>query len=250
MDLPILLYHHLVKDQEACPDHYEIGVRQFETQLDLLGGNGFETISLADLCLALDEGRDLAKAVILTFDDALRSFHQLALPALLRRRMRATVFVPVGEIGGTNRWDAAAGFPERAVMTESELQEIAAEGIEIGSHGWTHRSLPDCSEAEMKEELTRSRERLQGLGLTADYFAYPYGHHSERCCEMVKAAGYHAAASIFSDAPSVTGNRFALRRIYVHPADSAWRFRCKLSRPYLRYKAIRGRPRGKNPARA
>lgn len=251
MDLPILVYHHLVQTDHVNADSYEISLSQFEEQLDLLQALGFETISLADLCLALDEGRrNLSKVVVLTFDDAFRSFHELALPTLSRHGMRATVFVPVGEIGGTNRWDAAAGYPQRAVMSESELREIAAAGMEIGSHGWTHRSLPGCSEHEIEEELVRSRERLRELGFAADFFAYPYGHYSKRCIELVKAAGYKGAASMFSDAPSVTDNRFALRRVYVHPGDTPLRFRCKLSRPYLRYKAMRGRPVENDPARA
>lgn len=251
MDLPILLYHHLVEAAQVAPGSYEISFRQFEEQLDLLQILGFKTISFADLCGALDTPRcDLSKVAILTFDDAFRSFHRLALPALLRRSMRATVFVPVGEIGGTNRWDAAAGYPRREVMSESELREIADAGMEIGSHGWTHRSLPECSEREIEEELVRSRERLRDLGHHAEFFAYPFGHYSERCIDLVKAAGYRAAASIFSDAASVTANRFALRRIYIHPADTALRFRCKLSRPYLRYKAIRGRPPENDFARA
>ena len=189
------------------------------------------------------------RIAIITFDDGFRSFFELAFPALKRRGMRATVFVPAGEIAGTNRWDLAAGYPQHPVMSDGELREIAAAGMEIGSHGWAHRSLPECSELEAREELVQSRERLGELGLVPDIFAYPYGHYSRHCVEIVNEAGYQAAASIFSDAPSVTANRFAMRRIYVHPGDTPLRFRSKLSRAYLRYKAMRGMPAGANAAK-
>lgn len=241
--MPILLYHHLVEGENVDRGDYEISLRQFEAQLDTLRRLKFATIDFATL-LEMLEGRQTPRPrmAIITFDDAFRSFFELALPALKRRGMRATVFVPAGEIGGSNRWDNANGFPRREIMSEDELQQMAAEGMEIGSHGWAHRSLPECSDAEAREELVRSRERLHALGHTADVFAYPHGHYSETSKELVAAAGYRAAVSIFSDAPSVTADRYAMRRIYVHPGDARWRFRAKLSRTYLRLMARRGMP--------
>jgi peptidoglycan/xylan/chitin deacetylase (PgdA/CDA1 family) len=243
MDLPILLYHHLVEGENVDAGHYEVSLRQFEEQLDTLRRLKFETIDFRTLTEMI-EGRPKPRRrmAIITFDDAFRSFIELALPALKRRGMRATVFVPAGEIGGSNRWDSAKGFPRRAIMTEDELWQIATEGMEIGSHGWAHRSLPACSDAEAQEELVRSREHLRTLGHAADVFAYPHGHHSEKSKALVAAAGYRAAVSIFSDAPSVTDDRYAMRRVYVHPGDTPWRFRGKLSRPYLRLMAQRGKP--------
>jgi hypothetical protein len=47
--------------------------------------------------------------------------------------------------------------------------------------------------------------------------------------------------SIFSGASTVTGDRYAMRRIYVHGGDSWLRFTAKLTRPYLRYAAWRDR---------
>jgi len=243
MDLPILLYHHLVEGENVDAGHYEVSLRQFEEQLDTLRRLKFETIDFATLTEMLDgRQKPRPRMAIVTFDDAFQSFANLALPALKRRGMRATVFVPAGEIGGSNRWDSAKGFPRREIMSEDELRQIAVEGTEIGSHGWAHRSLPECSEAEAREELFRSREHLRALGHAADVFAYPHGHHSKNSAEMVAAAGYRAAVSIFSGAPSVTADRYAMRRIYVHPGDTPWRFRGKLSRPYLRLMARRGMP--------
>jgi peptidoglycan/xylan/chitin deacetylase (PgdA/CDA1 family) len=249
IDLPILLYHHLVDGTEAAANQYEISLRQFEEQLDILRRSKFETIDFRTL-IAMMDGREKprTRVAIITFDDAFRSFYELAIPALQQRGMRATVFVPAGEIGGSDRWNGEKGTVPRELMTEDQLREAAAEGMEIGSHGWAHRSLPECSEAEAREEVCRSIEHLAGLGLRPEVFAYPYGRYSPENIAMVRSAGYSAAVSIFSDAPTVTANRFAMRRIYIHPGDSRWRFRCKLSRTYLRYKAVRGIPNETPPA--
>ena len=48
--------------------------------------------------------------------------------------------------------------------------------------------------------------------------------------------------SVFSDAPTVTANRYAMRRVYIHSGDTDLRFRLKLTGAYLRYKAWRDVP--------
>jgi peptidoglycan/xylan/chitin deacetylase (PgdA/CDA1 family) len=243
MNIPILLYHHLIAGDHADRRFYELSISQFEEQLDLLKRFEFETITFASLMRMLDNTEAARpRMAIITFDDAFCSFRELALPALQRRGMHATLFVPAGHLGGTNSWDAARGFPERPIMNEEELRSVAKAGIEIGSHGWHHRSLPMCNDSELEEEVLRSREKLSSLVSTVDYFAYPGGEYSPRSCAIVERAGYAAAASIFSGERSVTANRFAMRRVYIHPGDTSLRFRIKLSDIYLRYKAFRGLP--------
>jgi peptidoglycan/xylan/chitin deacetylase (PgdA/CDA1 family) len=244
-DIPILLYHHLVPGEAVNPSAFEISIRQFEQQLDLLADLKFSVINFAALLRMMNgEEPRRERIAIITFDDAFRSFFEFAFPALKRRGLSATLFVPAGEIGGKNRWDTATGFPEREVMNENEVREVAAGGMEIGSHGWLHRCLPECTDAEAGEELHRSRDRLAALGLPPQVFAYPYGRHSPKHAAMVRDTGYEAAVSIFSGAPTVTADRFAMRRVYLHPGDSPWRFRLKLSSSYSRYKAFRERRTG------
>jgi hypothetical protein len=57
--------------------------------------------------------------------------------------------------------------------------------------------------------------------------------------DMLREAGYRGAVSMFSQAASVTADRFCLRRIMPHRGDSALSFRMKLSPLYLRYVAWR-----------
>src|SRR5207244_1598939 len=165
-------------------------------------------------------GHDARRIVVITFDDALRSFIELALPALRARGMTASLFVPVAEIGGTNRWDTDRGFPRRAVMTDDEIRQVMEAGIEIGVHGWAHRDLRHCSDAELHEEIFDSRQEMQRrFGMAPNFFAYPYGKGFPRLYPLLAKAGYQGAVSIFSNEPTVTANRFCMRRIYIHSGD-------------------------------
>ncbi len=243
MNLPILMYHELEPRGPISP--YAASVLQFERQLDLLGANGFKTISFRELLEAIATGRKLSrKSVILTFDDGYQSFRELAVPALRARGMTATVFLVAGEIGGSNRWETEPDFPRRALMDEAGIRDVQAKGMELGSHGWMHRDLTACSEPQVEEELVRSRLELQRrFGVEIETFAYPYGRHAPEHFPRVACAGYRAAVSIFSDAASVTENPYAMRRVYVHEGDTTLRFRCKLSSAYLRFLAWRGIPK-------
>jgi peptidoglycan/xylan/chitin deacetylase (PgdA/CDA1 family) len=240
-DLPILMYHHLIEEGEPVAGSFEIKAGAFVQQLDCLRKWGYEIVGLNRLMAFIEGKKTLPRRpVILTFDDAYHSFLELVLPELRRRSMTATVFVPAGEIGGTNRWDQERGFPKRPVMTAGELRTCREAGIEIGAHGWLHRNLTQCSRAEAEEEIVRSRDELaRCLGTPPTFYSYPYGAHLPEHFEMLAKAGYQAAVSIFSAAPTVTANRYAMRRVYIHPGNTTLSFRLKLSGLYLRYKAWR-----------
>ena len=236
------MYHHVVASDQADERLYEVSIHQFERQLDWLKSWKFKTISFNELLRGLTEDSELPRhSVIITFDDAFRSFLELALPSLRRRSMRATMFVPAGHIGGTNVWDEDRGFSQRRITTADELRQIAAAGTEIGSHGWLHRDLTLCSESEVDEELVRSKAELERVvERPVRVFSYPYGHYRSEHFSRLRAARYEAAVSIFSNEPTVTSNRFAMRRVYIHPGDGALRFKVKLSAAYLRFLAWRG----------
>lgn len=236
MNLPILMYHHLEPDGVPLTP-YTVHAGAFEKQLDWLRRSGFIPLTFQDLFAALDVGAPLpAKPVILTFDDGYESFRELALPRLAARNMKATVFIVAGEIGNFNRWDVERGIAKRALMGAAGIQEIVTSGMEIGSHGWVHRNLNECSATEQQEEISRPGPELERrFGVRPQAFAYPYGAHSRRHFDWLQAAGYRGAVSIFSDQPAVTTNLFSMRRIYIHPGDGRFRFRMKMSPLYLRH---------------
>jgi peptidoglycan/xylan/chitin deacetylase (PgdA/CDA1 family) len=242
MDVPILMYHHLVAGDQVDAGAYEISIAQFGRHLDFLQRGGFKTVSMREVFDAAEGDAALPRrAVVITFDDAFRSFFELGWPALRARGMTASLFVPAGEIGGSNRWDAATGMPHRDVMTEAEIKTVRAGGIEIGAHGFAHRNLNECSDDERRKEVVRSRDELQRrFGAAPEFFAYPYGANDARAQTLLAGAGYRGALSIFSPAKSVTAERFCVRRIYIHSGDEGMKFRVKLWPLYLKLLAFRG----------
>jgi peptidoglycan/xylan/chitin deacetylase (PgdA/CDA1 family) len=86
------------------------------------------------------------------------------------------------------------GPGERLFVNWTELKEMAAAGMDIGSHTHTHRLLAHLSPAEQRQELGRSKEILEGrLGAPVSSVAYPIGSrvaYSAETCSIAASLGY------------------------------------------------------------
>jgi peptidoglycan/xylan/chitin deacetylase (PgdA/CDA1 family) len=177
----ILSYHSI----DASGSPVSLAPESFRCHLDWFASGRVRVLPLAELLAAPEE----PDAVALTFDDALVSFDELAWPALRERRLPVALFVPVSHLGGDNAWGGAAErrIPRLPVIGREGLRRLAGEGVEVGSHGLTHRDLRALSEEELERELAESRWRLEELtGSRPTAIAYPYGAHDAR---VAAAAG-------------------------------------------------------------
>jgi peptidoglycan/xylan/chitin deacetylase (PgdA/CDA1 family) len=82
--------------------------------------------------------------------------------------------------------------PAERMMDWNDLHQVAAEGVEIGSHTTSHDSLPTIAEDErLRRELVYSKHRLETeLKQPVDIFAVPNGHYNGHVLEQAAAAGY------------------------------------------------------------
>jgi len=169
-----------------------------------------------------------------TFDDAYRNF-AAALPVLQDLRVRGSVFVCT-ELASDGRafhvpelegrvGDAA---DELLTMPWQTLRELAAQGIEIGSHTVSHPHLPELGDAELRHELVDSREEIEArLGRPCRFLAYPYGDNDARVRVAARRAGYIAAYTLRAGWRGA--DPFALSRVDIYRRDRLSRFLAKVS---------------------
>ena len=79
------------------------------------------------------------------------------------------------------------------MMNLSQLKEVSAAGIVIGSHSLSHPNLKieDTSLDLLEKEFSESKIQLESLlNKPVDVFAFPNGMYSEKSIEIAKEAGY------------------------------------------------------------
>ena len=116
----------------------------------------------------------------ITFDDGEQSQFHNALPLLAEHGFKATYFVTPGLIG------TAAKF-----LGWDDLRALQAAGHSVQSHGWSHKFLTFCSEAELAHELRASKQSLEdNLVSAVEEISVPGGRWDQRVIEACAAAGY------------------------------------------------------------
>lgn len=126
-----------------------------------------------------------SRACSLTFDDGP---HPLGTPVMLdvlRAHGAKATFFCLGH--------AAEKYPDI-------VRAVAADGHEVGIHGWTHTQVDTMTHRELKRDIQRSRERCEQLvGRTVRYARPPYGTVTagflEVCRELgLEGVGWHTTA--------------------------------------------------------
>jgi len=208
-DVPILTYHSV----SSAPDSFAVSPDAFAAQMDALQRAGFHTVTFHEWLEHEEHGAPLpGKPVILTFDDGYEDAYAAVLPALRSRGMRGVFFVVSSLVGADASHRVVQG--DRRYLVWPEVRALAAAGMEIGSHGAGHVRLADLPRAQVLEELTRSKERLEaGLGGPIEVLAYPYNSVRRWMVPLVEKSGYRAAVAGFAHGGA---GRFALYRIGVY----------------------------------
>ncbi|MEP7041504.1 MAG: polysaccharide deacetylase family protein [Dokdonella sp.] len=104
--------------------------------------------------------------------------------------------------------------PDCRPMTWTQLVEMSAAGMEIGSHGVSHRMLAKLPSADLHDEVFESKRVLeQQLHRPVAAISYPVGGSNAYNAEViaaVKAAGYKVACTYIAGT-----NRLPLKAIYA-----------------------------------
>jgi peptidoglycan/xylan/chitin deacetylase (PgdA/CDA1 family) len=86
-------------------------------------------------------------------------------------------------------------FVDELYLDVHDLQEMAADGMEIGSHGHSHQWLESLDACAQEADIEQSLRLLDEVGLPRrDFlFCYPYGSHNDTTLRILEAKGCGAA---------------------------------------------------------
>jgi len=176
--IPILMYHSISDNLFGISHpYYQINTspEAFHRQMRWLRKEGYETVDLARAWESLDQGTDLSKKVVLTFDDGYRDFYIEALPILKQYGFVATVFLATDRIRNHSARIEGAEY-----LTWNDVRELQTVGIRFGSHTVSHADLRSLDLEQIEFELQYSKETIeQQTGAIVESFSYPFSFPEE-----------------------------------------------------------------------
>ena len=204
-----LTFHDVLANDQPVPAEsdafYRVTAKEMEELLSRLRHLGYQTVS-SRAFRAWQRGQGVLpeRTVVLTFDDGYTSHLDIVASLLLRYRFSATFFIPVERVGRSGH------------LTWEQLRKLVFLGMEIGSHGMTHRPLTSLSPKELDQELGESKRTLEErLGVPIQALAAPGGFWNGKVAEAAQRAGYDAVWVSMIGTNGRDTNSAALRRVVV-----------------------------------
>jgi len=210
------MYHYLsVPPPDADIYRLDLSVTPdtFEAQMKYLASAGYHPIRISDLTDYLLNGTQLpSKPIVLTFDDGYRDNYENALPVLKKYKFPATFFIIAQFID-----DQKPGY-----MTWDQVEDLAIEGMEIGSHTLDHIDLRGKSRSVQASEIAGSKAMIESrIGTPVESFCYPSGQYDAQTISILRSTGYLAATTEIQGMYQSSNDTYQLRRIRVRGSYSA-----------------------------
>lgn len=188
-----LMYHELeMAARSLCQSEpgyvrYTLPLETFHKQLEWLKDSGWRCLNVSealDYFVGHPSAASPQPTACITFDDGCETDLIAAAPVLGKLGFHATSYVTAGFLG------------QPGYLTNAQLRELDALGIEIGCHSMTHAYLSDISEADLHREIVDAKERIeQILGHGIDHFSCPGGRYDDRTLVMARRAGFRTVAN-------------------------------------------------------
>ena len=234
--VPVIQYHMI--DKPSRSSRVRGGFTppaRFARQMRYLQAQGFVFYTAAELIdFYLTEGKFPANGITVTFDDGCQDSYTNAFPVLRGLGIKATIFLVPSVIGKISAKPLAMGEEARPHLSREEILEMAAHGIEFGSHTTNHRLLHELKPEEVKYEVSDAKKQIEELlQKPCKTLAYPAGFFNATVEKIVAKEGYTCAFSTVYG-PKEPINLYALNRIEILRRDRfLWQFARKI-RPLKR----------------
>src|SRR3989338_549745 len=177
----VLMYHGIVTPQTPVPreretgaDLYDVTAENFRAQMEWLKENLYRTVTIRKNLDAFS-----TKEMLLTFDDGEMNNCTAAMPLLKEFGFISHFFLIAKRIG------------KDGYMGWEQIRQLNAEGMVVGSHGFSHEILTNLLDTQIREELSASKKHLErNMGIPVESISIPRGFCNEKIIRMARETGY------------------------------------------------------------
>jgi putative cell wall-binding protein/peptidoglycan/xylan/chitin deacetylase (PgdA/CDA1 family) len=230
--IPVLMYHHILRNEENNRfrnTSTTITDKEFYDQMKLLKSDKFSTITINDLELFLTKKRNLpSKAIILTFDDGLKSVYKYAYPILKEYQFQASEFIITERIPSS----PVPFNPDDLQFLSWQEMNAMSDVFEFHSH--TH-AMHHLSKDNKGYLLVKNRDEVKSDILMSKtimnntpYFVYPFGHYNQSTIQILKELDFRISFTTQYGKVTLGDDLLQLKRIGIPPGISLNEFASKI----------------------
>jgi peptidoglycan/xylan/chitin deacetylase (PgdA/CDA1 family) len=222
----VLCYHGVGRvGTGADPHGLFLSKELFGEHIEIIQAQRYELLAVGELWRAMRTGAGTEQRASISFDDGLVQTAREAIPMLLERGARCSMFIATGLMGKRH-----PDLDEEMIVSREEVLELAQAGVEIGAHTVDHVELNDLPFEQALDQLRRSKATLEDLlGKEVTSMAYPYGRPRGQTPLAAECAGYELACAC---AGPGAWEPFNLPREPIHPSATPLRLRLKMAGLY------------------
>jgi peptidoglycan/xylan/chitin deacetylase (PgdA/CDA1 family) len=212
ISVPILLYHHI--SDKLNPTRYVISINVFKKQMQILKDLEYTTITASQLAELIRGGGYIPlRPIVITFDDGFADIYHNAYPILNEFGFVGVVYIISGMVNMGGH------------LNLEQIQELAINGWEIGSHSVNHYDLTKLDGFSLVEELQQSKIALEEMvGSSIVTFAYPYGEANDEVRQKTEQVGYRAGMRLGINTTHMLSMLYNLNRIEIENRYSIEQF--------------------------
>ena len=219
LHVPILMYHYvseLPADAGSLRRGLTVVPEMFESQLQYLKDQGYETVLLKDLYDALELGKPLPeKPIVLTFDDGYKDAYTDVFPLLQKYESVGEFFVLA----------TPPHYESPDYMTWADMQEMAEAGMSIQGHGRDHYDLRGRTYDFLVFQILGIKQAVEAhTEVPVTFFCYPSGKYDSSVLAVVESAGYVGGVTTEWGTTQTLDNRYTWPRLRVHGGWSLAKF--------------------------
>ncbi len=223
--IPVLMYHWFYDDTkgekpgESNPHNY-VSKTNLENQLKFLKENNYYFPTWNELGKYIDGKIDLPKnSVIVTDDDCVPSFFNVALPVFQEYEIPITSFC----ITSKNKWKNYTKEPYLDFESHTDSLHVRKCNKEENKKHWDGAVM--CSSYEtIYKDITKS---VQLVG-NNNAFAYPFGHYNNNTITALKKNNIKYAFTINNGKVKRNTDKYKLPRIRISKSTTLEEFKHKL----------------------
>ncbi len=202
--IPVIMYHQITNPPQNVStfvSNLYLNELEFEKQIAYLTKKGYKTLSSQEFLDILKTGNNpVDKSIMLTFDDSTISHYTNAYRILKKYNQIGTFFV----------------VSHKSQIINTQLKEMADNGMDIQSHTQTHPDLVKLKDMnKMYSEIAGSKTELEArTGKPVIAIAYPGCVADSRGFSTASSSGYELGFSCGKSIDHRYSKNFSLSRVH------------------------------------